>query len=69
MLVDKKTTEPLVQHRVPTKNWELVAVDLFGPMPSSNHAKILQDLGSRHPAAKLVGSMKTEGYTSIEGNI
>jgi len=37
---DKKTAEPLIQHSVPTKNWQTVAVDLFGPMPSSNHVVV-----------------------------
>ena len=38
----------------------MVAVDLFGPMPSSNHVIVVQDLGSRYPAAKLVSSTKAE---------
>ena len=50
----------MAQHKVPTKNWEVVAVDLFGPMPSSNHVIVVQGLGSRYPAAKLVSSTKAE---------
>ena len=38
----------------------MVAVNLFGPVPSSNHVILLQDLGSRYPAAKLVSSTKAE---------
>ena len=56
---DKKTSEPLYFHKVPSKNWEVVAVDLFGPMPSKNHVVVVQDLGSRFPAAKLVSSTKS----------
>ena len=58
VFVDKKTKEPLVHHEVPSKSWETVAVDLFGPMPSSKHVVVVQDLGSRYPAAKLVSSTK-----------
>ena len=47
IFVDKKTVESLAQHKVPTKNWEVVAVDLFGTMPSSNHVVVVQDLESR----------------------
>ena len=35
---------------------ESVAVDLFGPMPSSKHVVVVQDMASRYPAAKLVSS-------------
>ena len=45
---------------MPNKCWETVAVDLFGPMPSSRHVVIVQDLGSRYPAAKLVTSTKAD---------
>ena len=55
---DKKTSEPLAPHTVPSENWSKVAVDLFGPMPSKNHVVVVQDLASRFPAAKLVRSTK-----------
>ena len=58
--VDKKTKEPIRHHVVPQKCWETVAVDLFGPMPSSRHVVVVQDIGSRYPAAKLVTSTKTD---------
>ena len=58
--VDKKTREPIQRHKVPSKNWEIVAVDLYGPMPSSNHVVAVQDLGSRYPAAKLVSLARAE---------
>ena len=50
----------MAQHKVPTKNWEVVAVHLFGPMLSSNHVIVVQELGSKYPAAKLVSSTKAE---------
>ena len=53
---DKKTTEPVGRHEVPSKCWNTVAVDLFGPMPSKNHVVVVQDLASKFPAAKLVTS-------------
>ena len=37
LYVDKKTKVPITSHKVPNKSWETVAVDLFGPMPSSRH--------------------------------
>ena len=58
--VDKKTREPIQRRKVPSKNWEIVAVDLYGPMPSSNHVDAVQDLGSRYPAAKLVSLARAE---------
>ena len=58
MFSDKKTSEPIKAHEVPRKCWETVAVDLFGPMPSSKHIVVVQDLASRFPAAKLVASTK-----------
>ena len=63
--VDKKTSEPLKHHKVPENNWEVVAVDLFGPMPSSRHVVVVQDLGSRYPAAKLVTSTKADKVIPI----
>ena len=60
MFVDKKTKEPTKPHQVPEKCWDTVAVDLFGPMPSSKHVVVVQDLASRFPAAKLVTSMKAD---------
>ena len=60
MFTDKKTKEPLKHHKVPKKCWETVAVDLFGPMPSSKHIVVVQDIGSRYPAAKLVSSTKAD---------
>ena len=43
---DKKTHEP-------ERCWDNVAVDLFGPMPSSRHVIIVQDMASRYPGSKI----------------
>ena len=58
--VDKKTKEPIRAHKIPMKTWEKVSVDLFGPMPSSKHVVVVQDLASRFPAAKLVASTSSD---------
>ena len=58
--VDKKTTEPIKHHTIPDQNWDTVAVDLWGQMPSSNHVVVVTDLLSRYPAAKLVKSTKAD---------
>ena len=45
-------------HKVPSRCWENVAVDLFGPMPPSHHVVVVQDLTSRYPSARIVSSTK-----------
>ena len=60
LFTDKKCTEPLKYHAVPTKCWETVAVDLFGPLPSNKHVIVIQDLASRFPVAKLVKSTSAD---------
>ncbi len=60
VFVDKKTKEPIKPHQVPEKCWGTVAADLYGPMPSSKHVVVVQDLASRFPAAKLVTSTKAD---------
>ena len=60
IFTDKKVKEPVKSHKVPSKCWEKVAVDLFGPMPSRNHIVVVQDMSSRFPAAKLVSSTSAE---------
>ena len=44
VFVNKKTKKPIKPHRVPERCWETVAMDLFGPMPSSKHVVAVQDL-------------------------
>lgn len=60
MFTNKKTSEPIKAHKIPIKCWEKVSVDLFGPMPSSKHIVVVQDLKSRFPAAKLVPSTSSD---------
>ena len=57
--IDKKTFGPLCFQKVPSKNWEIVAVHLYGQMPLNNHVVVVQDLGLRFVAAKLVTSTKS----------
>ena len=66
---DKRTQEPMKPHGVPSKCWEAVAIDLFGPMPSSNHIIVVQDLASRFPAAKIVSSTKASKMLPALGDI
>ena len=56
LYTDKKVKEQIIHHKVPQKCWEKVAVDLYGPIPSSKHVVVVQDLLSRYPEAKLVTS-------------
>ena len=58
LFTDKKTNESIRPHSVPSRCWEKVAVDLFGPMPSSNRVVVVQDLASHFPAANVVSSSK-----------
>ena len=66
---NKKTSEPLMHHAVPSKCWDTVAVDLFGPMPSKNHVVVVQDLASKYPAAKLVKSTSAEKVLPVLSDI
>lgn len=38
----------------------MVAVGLYGPMPSSKHFVVVQDLTTRFPTAKVVTSTKAD---------
>ena len=60
LFTDKKTKEPLKAHAVPDKCWSELSVDLFGPMPSSKHIVVDQDLATRFPAAKIIKSTKAD---------
>ena len=42
--VDKKCTEPIICHKIPSKNWEAVAVELFDPTSSLKHTVVTYDL-------------------------
>ena len=66
---NKKTSEPQNPHKVPSKCWDTVAVDLFGPMPSKEHVVVVQDLASRFPAAKLISSTNAKQVLPALGEI
>ena len=66
---NKKTSEPILPHKVPEKCWDTAAVDLFGPMPDKNHVVVVQDLASRFPAAKLVTSTGARQVLPALGDI
>ena len=51
--VEKKCREPIFLHKIPSKNCENVAVNLFGSMPLSKHIVIVYNLVSMFPAGKL----------------
>ena len=51
---DKKTSEPVKAHESPIKCWETVAADLFVPLPSLKHIRVVKVWASRSLAAKLV---------------
>ena len=66
---DKKTSEPIGHHEVPSECWNTVAVDLFGPMPSKNHVIVVQDLASKFPSAKLVPSTSADKVLPVLADI
>ena len=69
MFTDKRVVEPIKAHKIPSKCWEKVSVDLYGPMPSKNHIVVVQDLKSRFPAAKLVQSTSSDKVLPKLGEI
>ena len=52
MFIQKTLRHPIKPNSVPEKCWEETSVDLFGPLPSSHHALVVQGLASRYPVAK-----------------
>ena len=56
-------------HKVPAECWEKVAIDLIGPMPSSKHIIMVQDLASRFPYAKLEYSTTGDKVIPVLANI
>ena len=67
--LSKKTMEPIKPHKVPNKCWEMIAVDLSGPIPLSKHVVVVKDLSSRFPAAKMVTSTSPANILPALGNI
>ena len=57
--------EPIQPNKVPQKCWEEVSVDLFGPLPTSHHIVVVQDLASRFPVAKIVKSTSAKNVLPV----
>ena len=56
-LFTKKTIKsPLTPVFVPTKAWEYVSIDFFGPMPGGNYVLVVQDLCTKYPVAALLNN-------------
>jgi hypothetical protein len=54
-LFTRKTVKaPLVPVFVPSKAWEYVSIDFFGPMPTGEHVLVVQDLCTKYPVASLM---------------
>ena len=62
---NKNIKEPIQPNKVPKRCWEEVSVDLFGPMPSSHHIVVVQDLASRFPVAKIVKSTAAKSVIPV----
>ena len=62
---DKNMKEPIQPNKVPERCWEEVSVDLFGPLPSSHHIVVIQDLASRFPIAKVVKSTNAKNVIPV----
>lgn len=62
---DKNMKEPIQPNKVPEKCWEEVSVDLFGPLPTSHHIVVIQDLASRFPIAKIVKSTSAKNVLPV----
>ena len=39
---------------VPSKAWEYVSIDFFGPLPNGEHVLVVQDLCTKYPVAVLI---------------
>ena len=61
----KTTRHPTKPNSVPEKCWEETSVDLFGPLPSSHHVLVVQDLASPYPVAKIVKSANAKSVIPV----
>ena len=43
--------------------WEMISVDLFGPLPDKRHILVAQDMMSKFPAAKIINKTDTATIT------
>lgn len=56
MFTNKRTHEPARNIPMPKNPWEVVSVDLFGPLPNGNYVIMVQDVLTRFPAGKIIRS-------------
>ena len=50
--------EPMQRHKMPSKSWQEVAVDLMGPTPSGHHVLVLEDYYSHFSFIRVLRSTK-----------
>ena len=65
MFTKKTTRHPIEPSSVLEKCWEETSVDLFGPLPSSHHVLVVQDLASRYPVPKIVKSTNAKSKIHV----
>ena len=65
MFTKKTTKHPIEPNSVPEKCWEETSVDLFGPLISSHHVLVVQDLASHYPVAKIVKSTNAKSLETL----
>ena len=65
MFTKKTTRHPIEPSSVLEKCWEETSVDLFGPLPSSQHVLVVQDLASRYPVPKIVKSTNAKSKIHV----
>ena len=65
MFTQKTTRHPIEPNSIPEKCWEETSVDLFGPLPSSHHVLVVQDLAFRYPGTKIVKSTNAKSVILI----
>ena len=63
-LFTRKTVKaPLVPVFVPSRAWEYVSIDFFGPMPDGSYVLVVQDLCTKYPVAVLMRKGTTAKQT------
>lgn len=60
MHTNKANKAPLQHVPIPSKAWQDVSLDLFGPMPDKRHILVVQDIKSRYPVAKIIHSTSAQ---------
>ena len=65
MFTQKTLKHPTEPNSVPENCWEETSVDLFGPLLSSHHVLVVQDLASRYPVTKIVKSKNAKSVIPV----